>query len=275
MKDDALERYRDAMVAYELTITPLGKERVWTILSDHIRPTTAPIPIYNLRWFRIAASVLLTATLGLALWFVVPRTSLLASTDESMAFVTLDDGSTIRLRPDSELRSFSRGWHTRYHLIGEAWFDIAPQSSGSFVVETASASVAVLGTQFVFGERDGGARVVLIEGRVRFSAADQLSASVLLAPGQSSAIGKDGVPTPPAPTDIQAETSWTSGLLQLNAMPLSDIVNALVVHFQVELIFPDSWASERIGGSLSLESLNQSLDELNRLLPAGIEVRRK
>ncbi len=273
--NDALELYRNAMDSREGAIIPHGKERVWTVLSESILFDSPSIPIYNLGWFRAAAAVMITATLGLTLWFAVPRTSVLASTDESMALVTLEDGSTIRLRPDSELRSLSRGFRTRYQLTGEAWFDITPQSSGSFVVETASASVDVLGTRFLFGERGRGARVVLAEGRVRFSAAAQPSASVLLAPGQSSSIGGDGRPTSPQPIDIETETAWTSGFLQLNAMPLSDIVAALSAHYGVDLILPENWASERIGGSLSLESLNQSLDELNRLLPEGIEVRRK
>lgn len=275
IRDEALERYRDAMVASEQTIVPLGKERVWSMLSDRILPITKSIPIYHLRWVRFAASVIVTASLGLSLWFVVPRTSVLATTDASMALVTLNDGSTIRLRPESELSYVSRGFRTRYKLRGEAWFDIVPQSNSSFVVETVSATVEVLGTRFVFGERDRGARVVLAEGRVRFTATVDPNASVLLAPGQASVIGPDGRPTPPASADIANETAWTFGLLHLDSMPLYDVVAALSEHFGVELVLPDGWESERIGGSLSLDDLNQSLDELNRLLPEGIEVRRR
>lgn len=265
---EPLELYRLAMNSREEAVVPMGKERVWAAMN-------LSTPIYSMGWFRAAAAVFVTASLGLTLWFTVPRTSILATTEESMAVVKLDDGSTIRLRPDSELRSISRGFRTRYQLTGEAWFDIAPQSSGSFVVETASATVTVLGTRFVFGERERGARVVLAEGRVRFSATAEPSASVLLAPGQSSDIGPDGLPTPPSAADVASETAWTTGLLNLDAMPLSDIVTALSDHFGADLIVPAGWEVERIGGSLSLESLDQSLDELNRLLPEGIEVRRR
>lgn len=275
MTTDPLDLYRHAMETREQSVESTGKERVWSELSEHINPAAPIGRIIPFGWVRIAAAVILTASLGLTLWFAVPRTSILGSTDESMALVTLSDGSTIRLRPDSEIRSISRGFRTRYQLKGEAWFDITPQSSGSFVVETASATVEVLGTRFLFGERERGARVVLAEGKVRFSATAEPSASVLLAPGQSSAIGTDGAPTPPAPTDIDAEIAWTSGLLLLEAMPLSEVVQALSSHYGVELTLPNGWDSEQIGGSLSLESLNQSLDELNRLLPEGIEVRRK
>ena len=271
---DPLELYRTAMERREAAVEPAGKDRVWESLSTYVTPAPST-PIYSLGWFRAAAAVFFTASLGLTLWFTVPRTSVLASTDASMAVVTLDDGSTIRLRPDSELRTVSRGFRTRYQLTGEAWFDIAPQSSGTFTVETASASVTVLGTRFVFGERDRGARVVLAEGRVRFSATAEPSASVILAPGQASDIGPDGRPTPPTSADIATETAWTSGLLQLDAMPLSDIVAALSAHYGVDLVLPAGWDAERIGGSLSLDDLDQSLDELNRLLPEGIEVRRR
>jgi ferric-dicitrate binding protein FerR (iron transport regulator) len=98
---------------------------------------------------------------------------------------------------------------------------------------------------------------------------------VILAPGQASDIGPDGRPTPPTSADIATETAWTSGLLQLDAMPLSDIVAALSAHYGVDLVLPAGWDAERIGGSLSLDDLDQSLDELNRLLPEGIEVRRR
>jgi ferric-dicitrate binding protein FerR (iron transport regulator) len=271
---DPLELYRTAMERREEAVAPAGKNRVWDALSAQLT-VAAPTPIYSLGWFRAAAAVFVTASLGLSLWFTVPRTAVLATTDDAMAVVTLDDGSTIRLRPDSELRSTSRGFRTRYQLTGEAWFDIAPQSGGEFVVETASATVTVLGTRFVFGERDRGARVVLAEGRVRFSATADPGSAVILAPGQTSDIGPDGRPTDPAPADLSSETAWTSGLLQLDAMPLSEIVTALSAHFGVELTLPAGWESERIGGSLSLDNLDQSLDELNRLLPEGIEVRRR
>ncbi|MEN9838973.1 MAG: hypothetical protein RL177_452 [Bacteroidota bacterium] len=274
MMTDPLDLYRDAMERREAGVEPSGKDRVWAALETHVNRAPSA-PIYQLGWFRAAAAVFFTASLGLTLWFTVPRTTVLASTDESMATVTLDDGSTIRLRPDSELRSLSRGFRTRYQLTGEAWFDIAPQSSGTFVVETASASVAVIGTRFLFGERDRGARVVLAEGRVRFSATADPSASVLLAPGQASDIGADGRPTVPQSADIATETAWTSGLLLLDAMSLTDIVAALSAHYGVELVVPVGWDAERIGGSLSLDDLDRSLDELNRLLPEGIEVRRR
>lgn len=274
MMTDPIDLYHEAMERRELAVVPVGKERVWATISEHVRATPSA-PIYQLGWFRAVAAVFFTASLGLTLWFAVPRTSVLATTEDAMVVVALDDGSTIRLRPESELRSLSRGFRTRYKLTGEAWFDIAPQSSGSFVVETASASVAVIGTRFLFGERERGARVVLAEGRVRFSATSESSASVFLAPGQSSSIGADGRPTKPALADIAKETAWTSGLLLLDSMPLADIVTALSIHYGVDLILPSGWEAERIGGSLSLESIDRSLEELNRLLPEDIQVRRR
>jgi ferric-dicitrate binding protein FerR (iron transport regulator) len=79
----------------------------------------------------------------------------------------------------------------------------------------------------------------------------------------------------PQSADIATETAWTSGLLLLDAMSLTDIVAALSAHYGVELVVPAGWDAERIGGSLSLDDLDRSLDELNRLLPEGMEVRRR
>ena len=151
----------------------------------------------------------------------------------ALAPLALADGSTVTLAPGSEI-AYRRGLRGRtrvVELVGQARFAVEPDGR-TFRVETATASVEVLGTTFDVrawpSVRAPETAVVLVEGSVRLSGS---AGTVLLRPGETSRVGTDGVPTPPAPADVEAATAWRDGGFSVADAPLDAVAAAVEARF--------------------------------------------
>ena len=85
-----------------------------------------------------------------------------------------DDGSLVRLNPNSRLQVTSEGDPGRLAKtlqleFGELWARVSEQEEGTFQVETPSGVAAVVGTDLVVRvDQDGTTTVLTLEGAVRF-----------------------------------------------------------------------------------------------------------
>ena len=139
---------------------------------------------------------------------------------DALTELVLPDGSEVTLAPGAEIE-YRRGlWGDvrAVRLDGQAAFHVRADGR-PFRVETFNATVEVLGTTFDVRAWGHAAApetaVALVEGSVRL--ADAQGRAVVLAPGQSSRVGR-GAPTmrprPPTPTPsppgaTAGSPSWT------------------------------------------------------------------
>lgn len=80
----------------------------------------------------------------------------------------LDDGSTVRLGPDSAIRLAFVGGERKVELLaGEALFDVAPDKARPFRVVAGDTTVTVLGTRFDVSRRGDGTSIAVGSGHVR------------------------------------------------------------------------------------------------------------
>ena len=80
----------------------------------------------------------------------------------------LEDGSTVRLGPDSAIRLAFVGGERKVELLaGEALFDVAPDKARPFRVVAGDTTVTVLGTRFDVSRRGDGTSVAVGSGHVR------------------------------------------------------------------------------------------------------------
>ena len=149
--------------------------------------------------------------------------------------VALPDGSEVALAPGSEI-AYRRGlWGDAraVRLDGQASFEVLADGR-PFRVETFNATVEVLGTTFDVRAWGRAAApetaVTLVEGSVRL--ADARGRAVVLAPGQSSRVGR-GAPTAPAAIDTDAVTAWRTGRFTIVDAPLGAVVEAVQAQFGV------------------------------------------
>jgi len=107
--------------------------------------------------------------------------------------LTLSDGTRVWINVGSSLTypTAFTGKERKVTMTGEAYFEVAHNSSMPFLVQHNDATVKVLGTHFNVNsyEDESTERITLLEGSVRVS---QGTSSGLLKPGQQARINNDG-----------------------------------------------------------------------------------
>ena len=158
-------------------------------------------------------------------------------TSESTGNLTMDDGTKITLNKNSRLTySNEYGKEDRSaKLTGEAFFDVERDSLKPFKIEMGNASVTVLGTTFNIKTEEKSDKITatLIEGSIRFKAADQ---NIILKPGQQLTFHQNTSHINIEHVDTDMFTSWTSGLLKYKSIPFVKLISELKEKFQVDII---------------------------------------
>lgn len=211
--------------------------------NAHGRREALPI----MSW-RVAASVIPLLLMAGILLFTFrgsfgPSVEDIRTASNERRIVTLSDGSTVSLSPDSALSVTMTGSERSLVLRqGEGLFDVAPDPARPFVVQAGNGSVRAVGT--AFNVRVGPDVVVtVVEGTVSVAAGKARAASPdrpltqIASAGQQVRFGAHSTSpaaasqqdfiTPPQPVDPDRFTSWTSGVLRFDGEPLAVVINEL------------------------------------------------
>jgi len=130
------------------------------------------------------------------------------------------DGGRLQLDTDTRVRvRLSRGQRQVLLERGQAFFDVAHDAARPFTVTSGATSVRALGTRFDVRRDADAVRVTLVEGRVLVRPTQATSdPGVVLTPGQQMTAGVGR--SPPRKIDVAAATSWRSGRIVFQAVPL-------------------------------------------------------
>lgn len=169
------------------------------------------------------------AVAAAAAWVAVPQMLLYIRADHMTATgeqqtLTLDDGTTVRLAPDSAVRvSYADNSRNVELLSGEAYFEVKRNSARPFSVRSNNATVTVLGTGFDVRQGDDGTDVGVKHGRVRVSSTDGAHGSVTLGAGQWGHMARSGKI---ASGNGSAELvgAWTERRITAVDRPLSEVL---------------------------------------------------
>ncbi|WP_333572948.1 FecR family protein [Sphingomonas sp.] len=143
-----------------------------------------------------------------------------------MLDVTLADGSLVHLNGATSLDvTLEPGRRSVTMRHGEAYFDVAHLPDRPFVVRAGGAATQVLGTAFNLDIAAGGVRLAVYRGKVRFGDAAAKGAAVIVPAGWRTRFA-DGRAQPPTRFDA-AQKDWRDGWLDIDAMPLGDLIDAL------------------------------------------------
>ena len=152
--------------------------------------------------------------------------------------VVLSDGSAVFLNTDSKLVYPERfaGKERRVHLVGEAYFKIAPDKRHPFVVDAGGMEAKVLGTEFdLRAYPDAPTAVTLVEGalNVRSTAS---GATKNIVPGQRASLSDNGrLSTQTVDTDQY--TYWKEGLFYFDGCSLEYIMREIGRWYNVGIVF--------------------------------------
>jgi ferric-dicitrate binding protein FerR (iron transport regulator) len=214
------------------------------------RPHAPAWRSWALRGFGLAAA----ATVAFVAWRHTPAPSVSPRTDArtyatatgQQAVVTLDDGTSVTLAPQSTLRITRFDTHGRsVDLTGEAYFDVAHVDGAPFVVRTGVVETRVLGTTFFVRRypQDRAAQVTVTTGKVAVSTrghqpAVTLTAGDIAAATDSSVVARND-------PDAVRETGWLDGRLVFHDAPTPDVLQALHRWYGYEFRFADTTLAQR------------------------------
>ncbi|MEO1011627.1 MAG: FecR domain-containing protein [Bacteroidota bacterium] len=156
--------------------------------------------------------------------------------------VKLSDGTKIYMNAGSVLKypvKFIAGNKREVFLTGEAFFDVAPDSTHVFVVNAKTLNVEVLGTAFNVSAypEDFNTDVVLVEGSVgMYANTKTLSEGTMIKPGFRGSFNELLKKTTTEAVDVGVYTSWMDGSLVFRNMPLKSIVRKLERQYNMEII---------------------------------------
>ncbi|AXJ01876.1 FecR family protein [Cyclonatronum proteinivorum] len=239
-------------------------------------------------WLKLAAVLLIV--FGISMYVLYPRfienPAEVTGIDTGVWYETaygeqrtyrLPDGSRIRLNADSRLfLPDVYGQETRsITLIGEGFFEIESDTTLPFVVQTAEATVEVIGTSFGVRTRpeQGVSYIAVQSGRVSVQGfpgiSDESAKGVEVGAGEFTRVTYGAKPDAPSPNGAHALLSWTRQYFLFNDTPLSEVILQLERHFNVHITLSDSsratqpvtarYASESLNEILSITSLTHGL----------------
>lgn len=150
----------------------------------------------------------------------------------------LSDGTKVWLNADSRLKypvAFARD-KRKVWLEGEAYFEVAADSSSPFMVETALVGVKVLGTGFnVMAYRnEDRTEVTLVHGKVDV---ETVQGNALLKPREQLVFQHDGGQQEVREVNVNTYISWKEGVLAFDAMPLSELADRLGRWYNIDFFF--------------------------------------
>jgi transmembrane sensor len=190
------------------------------------------------------AAVLALLVGGVAVWWAgtrrlpaAPAMQEFASAARQRLNLRLSDGTRVLLAPETRLRVASDfGTHRRdLYVEGEAYFEVAHDSTRPFTVFAANASTRDVGTVFAVRSYpdEHAVRVVVREGTVAMSGAGMLAAGDV---GRLTAQGRASVRRQ---ANVTALLSWVEGGLAFEDAPLRQVLADLRRWYGVDAVVAD------------------------------------
>jgi len=182
--------------------------------------------------YRIAAVLVLGVVLSFSLIYVNRTVGMERVVAENEPVeVVLEDGTEVIVNRHSKLK-YSRKFNQeerKIYLSGEAWFDVARDTTMPFVIDAGEALVEVLGTSFnVNAYKDNPTVEITVEsGLVAMSAKEDLKDLIVMMAGSGGSYNKNQRELKLIPTSDPNSISWKTRELFFDASTLREVTELL------------------------------------------------
>jgi ferric-dicitrate binding protein FerR (iron transport regulator) len=188
-----------------------------------------------------------------------PQLKPIATTFARMGMVTLDDGTKVRLAPESEVtvpKEFGPEMRV-VRLKGSGEFTVAKGIEQPFRVKAGNTDVVATGTAFtVAAAEDSSVTVVVSEGSVKVGRAKKLTD----VPAGGAVVAKDTVVRQATAAEKDEADGWRSGMLVVNDKPLGQVLNLMKRWYGLTILVPQPKLMERKASfRASLDSTRQAI----------------
>jgi ferric-dicitrate binding protein FerR (iron transport regulator) len=238
--------------------------------AEHIKVSTRETPL----WVPIViGAVVLAGLLGLASYMTrlsanakftralnAPDAKAIAAPAAQIGMVTLDDGSTVRLAPESKI-TVPKDFGPELRVVrieGTGAFTVAKGIEQPFQVDAKNVQIVATGTAFTVRSypNDSAVTVVVSEGAVRVGAHDHMTD----VPAGSAVVALDSAVK--AATDVQRDEAdaWRSGTLVVNDRPLGEVLGLMKRWYGLTILVQQQPLLEkRVSFRASLDSTRQAI----------------
>jgi ferric-dicitrate binding protein FerR (iron transport regulator) len=227
--------------------------------------------------YRIAALLIMGLLLGLG-WNYASRNlgTIKVVAQEKAREIVLDDGTQVILNRDSRLRykkHFSSGERT-LSLSGEAWFDVARDTTRPFVIDAGAATVEVLGTSFnVNAYKENTTVEITVEsGMVALSSKQEKQTEqeqIILRAGNSGSYHKENRELILTPRANPNNNSWRTRELYFDDSSLQEVVDLVSKVYGANLVIMNA---DLAACHLTVTFSNQSLESVLSVLEVTLDL---
>ena len=233
-------------------------------------------------WLTMAAVCIITLAGGALWWEGVIGGAVFETSSGERRDVVLNDGSTLRLGPESRVRVVLSEAERDVTLArGEALFKVAKDPERPFIVRADRAQMRALGTEFGVERRDGVVIVTVVQGRVSVAestpsplpfhqgVANLVLAS--LAAGDQLEVPHAGAAGAVRKVDPVNSLAWADGRLVFENAPVSTIVERFNQYNRIHLAVSDPQvAARRVSGSFDATDPESFLIFLRSAVPIKV-----
>lgn len=159
--------------------------------------------------------------------------------------IVLSDHTRVCLNSGSVLLVPERfaGAERTIYLVGEGYFEVAPDKEKPFKVKTSLVEIEALGTEFSVSAyaEDDAVGVILAQGSVRLSALDSLRPqSLVLLPDHQSLYRRASGSFTVNQVNASHRTSWREGVLIFDKAPIDEVLRRIEIQYGVEISYDRS-----------------------------------
>ncbi len=152
--------------------------------------------------------------------------------------LTLQDGSKVILNSGSRLKYIKNFQSEKRELIltGEAYFDVAFDSSRPFIVKSGSVTTTALGTSFIIKAYDNEPlNIALLTGLVKVTKEENINDPYLLKPGQGIDIDPESGNVKLVPFDEKKLIAWTQKTIFFDNTPIDEVTRVIENWYGVKI----------------------------------------
>ncbi|MET0335402.1 MAG: FecR domain-containing protein [Rhizobacter sp.] len=229
---------------------------------------------------RAAGGTLAVAAFALAVWLDPAwQHDTLRTAIAERSTVTLPDGSTLTLGPDTVLYTEAHLFSRQFTLVqGEAMFNVGKSPLHAwrpFIVNTDGAHVRDIGTRFNVKLREHITQVTVTEGLVEVSSPQTGATPQRVFAGQAWTIDRrspvNALPLV-APADLAQATAWQRGKLVFDGTPLAQVLAEVQRYRRAPVqVLDDRAARMRVSGEYDAAGVEALIDALPATLPVRVQ----
>jgi transmembrane sensor len=193
-----------------------------------------------------------------------------ASTNEIREII-LPDGSQITLDAMSSFNIKYSQNERRIELTqGRLFADVITNPARPFIVETPTATVKALGTQFSVNKLLDATKVTITESKVELCNKNMVEQTAYQLSCVRGQVGEtmslvDSRLYGPAASNVKADTAWMNHRLVVNDQPLSEVLNDLSRHYHGLMLYSGSDIKDvQVSGVYPTDNIQLSLSMLSK-----------